>query len=46
MDINKVCMKISSIQHTALSKESIANKIQQFYRMFVSQARKFNDEQL
>ncbi|VVC36966.1 Hypothetical protein CINCED_3A015814 [Cinara cedri] len=47
MDTDEICMNISDkqqiITHPAVS---IANKIQQFHSMFVSQADKLNDEGL
>ncbi|KAL5245859.1 hypothetical protein ACI65C_013267 [Semiaphis heraclei] len=47
MENDEICMKMSSVQQiTGPSTESIANKIQQLYSMFVSQGSKLNDEQL
>jgi len=47
MDTDEICMKMSDMQKTiAPSAVSIANKIQQFYSMFMSQLGKLNCKQL
>lgn len=47
MDTDEICKKGSDMQQTiAPSAVSIANNIQQFHSMFVSQACKLNNEQL
>jgi len=47
METDEICMKMSSVQQiTVPSTESIANKMQQLYSMFVSQGGKLNNEQL
>lgn len=47
IDTDEICMKMSDMQQViAPSVVSIANKIQQFHSMFVSQGGKLNDEQL
>ncbi|XP_022169811.1 uncharacterized protein LOC111033408, partial [Myzus persicae] len=47
MDTDEICMKMSDMHQTiAPSAVSIANKIQQFHSMFVSQSGKLNCEQL
>lgn len=47
IDTDEICMKMSDMQQTiAPSAVSIANKIQQFHSMFVSQSGKLSCEQL
>jgi len=47
IDNDEVCMKMSAVQQlTVPSTECIANKIQELYNMFVSQAGTHNDIQL
>lgn len=47
MESDEICMKMPAVQQlTVLSTECIADKIQQLYNMFVSQASTLNDLQL